>query len=219
MPCSAARVVRAGIVTVVAGLACLVASHAHAQQAPAPQVRMPTIPPDKMTDEQKAAAASISPQGTVSGYLQPMLRSPGLVQPSKALADYLNRRNGALPAKLLQLPILIVSKQWMYNGSWNEHAGFAARDGMSPAIVAAIRDGRRPPQMAADEQALYDFCTELQQKMYVTDATYDRAVATLGEKAVAETIAIMGYYTYLAMFNNATRLPQGTTPAFTPAAR
>ena len=218
MTCSAARVVRAGIFTVVAGLACLIGGTAHAQ-APAPQLRMGTIPPDKMTDEQKAAAASISPQGTVPGYLQPMLRSPGLVQPSKALADYLNRRNGALPAKLLQMPILIVSKQWMYNGSWNEHAGFAARDGMNPEIIAAIRDGRRPAQMAADEQALYDFCTELQQKMWVSDATYDRAVAALGEKAVAETVAIMGYYTYLAMFNNTTRLPSGATPAFTPAAR
>jgi len=213
------RFVRAGILTAVAGLACVAGRPAHAQQAPAPQLRMGTIPPDKMTDEQKAAAASISPQGTVPGYLQPMLRSPGLVQPSKALADYLNRRNGALPAKLLQMPILIVSKQWMYNGAWNEHAGFATRDGMSPDIVAAIRDGRRPAQMAADEQALYDFCTELQQKMSVTDATYDRAVAALGEKAVAETIAIMGYYTYLAMFNNATRLPIGSTPAFTPATR
>jgi len=218
MTCSAARVVRAGIFTVVAGLACLIGGTAHAQ-APAPQLRMGTIPPDKMTDEQKAAAASISPQGTVPGYLQPMLRSPGLVQPSKALADYLNRRNGALPAKLLQMPILIVSKQWMYNGSWNEHAGFAARDGMNPEIIAAIRDGRRPAQMAADEQALYDFCTELQQKMWVTDVTYDRAVAALGEKGVAETIAIMGYYTYLAMFNNTTRLPMGTTPTFTPATR
>jgi hypothetical protein len=58
-----------------------------------------------------------------------MLRSPGLVQPSKALADYLNRRNGALPAKLLQRPMLIVSKQWMYNGSWNEHAGLPRATG------------------------------------------------------------------------------------------
>jgi hypothetical protein len=29
----------------------------------------------------------------------------------------------------------------------------------------------------------------------------------------------MGYYTYLAMFNNTTRMPSGATPAFTPAAR
>ena len=143
---------------------------------------MGNISADKMTDEQKAAVATVAPQGNLPAYLQPFPRSPALVQPTKALADYLNRRTGALPPKLLQLPILMISKQWMYTGAWNEHAGFAARDGMNPEIIQAIKEGRRPNNMAPDEQALYDFCAELQKTMGVSDATYARAVATFGER-------------------------------------
>jgi 4-carboxymuconolactone decarboxylase len=202
---------------VVMAFVLIAAAGARAQPpASAPQPRMGNIPADKMTDEQKAAVATVAPQGNLPAYLQPFLRSPALVQPTKALADYLNRRTGALPPKLLQLPILMISKQWMYTGAWNEHAGFAARDGMNPEIIQAIKEGRRPNNMAPDEQALYDFCAELQKTMGVSDATYNRAVATFGESGVADTVAIMGFYTYLAMFNNATRLPAGQAPAFTP---
>ena len=115
--------------------------------------------------------------------------------------------------------MLVVARHVTNQFEWAVHHPNAIKAGVARATLDLIEQGRDPVGMPEDEELVYDFCTELQQKMSVTDATYDRAVAALGEKAVAETIAIMGYYTYLAMFNNATRLPIGSTPAFTPATR
>ena len=49
---------------------------------------------------------------------------------------------------------------------------------------------------------MYDFCTELLQNKRVSDATYARAVATLGEEAVVQTAVTAGLYTYLSMAVN-----------------
>ena len=43
-------------------------------------------------------------------------------------------------------------------------------------------DRRRPHGMAEDEEALYDFCTELLQNRSVSDTTYARSVAKFGER-------------------------------------
>jgi 4-carboxymuconolactone decarboxylase len=191
----------------------LTAGVAAAQQAP---TRMPPIPAEKQTEAQRAAVAAVAPNGTLPGYLVSMLRSPGLVQPSKMMADYLNRRNGALPARVMQLPILMVARQWLYTAAWDEHVVFAIRDGLNPAIAAAIAEQRRPTGMAADEQVMYDFCDELLRTKGVSDATWKRSIDTFGEAGTVDTLGLLGYYTYLAMFYNTTRLPVGAMPAFTP---
>jgi 4-carboxymuconolactone decarboxylase len=144
-----------------------------------------------------------------------MLRNPGLAVPTQTIGEYLNRQ-GKLPPKLTQMAILIASRRTSYNGSWVEHSGMAARAGLGADIVQAIAAERRPDGMNQDETLVYDMCDELQKSMTVSDATYTRAVARLGEAGVVDTIAIYGFYTYLGLFNNATRLPQGSTPTFRP---
>ena len=56
--------------------------------------------------------------------------------------------------------------------------------------------------MAGDEAAVYDFCTELLENKRVSDATYARAVAELGEEGVVQTAVTAGLYTYLSMAVN-----------------
>ena len=68
-----------------------------------------------------------------------------------------------------------------------------------------------------DETLVYDMCDELQKTMTISDRTYTHAVARLGEGGVVDTVAIVGFYGYLGLLNNATRLPMGVAPAFRPA--
>ena len=79
-------------------------------------------------------------------------------------------------------------------------------------------EGRRPEHMSDEEQIVYDFCNELAQSHNVSDATYNRMVAKLGEQGVIETIALIGYYDLMAMTYNTTRYPvvQGATPPLAP---
>ena len=58
-----------------------------------------------------------------------------------------------------------------------------------------------------NEEALYDFCTELLQNRSVSDATYARAVAKFGERALLDTIGLMGHYSLIGMVLNTARTP------------
>jgi 4-carboxymuconolactone decarboxylase len=88
------------------------------------------------------------------------------------------------------------------------------RAGLSPAVAQAIAEGRRPQDMATDEEALYDMLTEALHNQSVCDTTYQRALGVFGEQGVIELIAVAGYYAMLAMILNVGRkaLPAGQEP-------
>ena len=75
--------------------------------------------------------------------------------------------------------------------------------------------------MAEDEASIYTLWDEVQRTQSVTDATYARAVATIGEQGVIDVLGITGYYTMLAMVMNTTRtpLPDGVKPPLAPLPR
>jgi 4-carboxymuconolactone decarboxylase len=79
--------------------------------------------------------------------------------------------------------------------------------GLAREIADAIGEGRRPPNMAADETAAYDFAIELHQRKGVSDATYARALALFGERGIVDLTGICGYYCLLAMMMNVARTP------------
>jgi 4-carboxymuconolactone decarboxylase len=196
----------------VAALAVLSAT-VHAQD------RMPPIPPEKLTDAQKKAVAEFAAARKVdpSGPFIAMLRSPEVMNRARAMGDYL-RYNSVLPPRLSEFAILITARRWTQNYEWDAHAALAAKGGLSAAIIAAIADGRRPDQMAEDEEALYRLCDELHQNRSVSDPTYAHAVKLFGEQGVIDIVGISGYYTMLAMVLNTARtpVPAGHAPALAP---
>ena len=61
--------------------------------------------------------------------------------------------------------------------------------------------------LTPDEQAVYDFCTELHRNRSVSDATYARALGLLGVPGVVELTALFGYYSMVAMTILAHQMP------------
>ena len=59
--------------------------------------------------------------------------------------------------------------------------------------------------MAADEEVLWDFLTELKTTKGVSDPTYRRAVDSFGESGVVDILGIVGYYSTLSMIMNVAR--------------
>ena len=181
------------------------------------QDRMPPIPPDKMTDAQKKAAQEykdLRKQDLTGPPWSVILRLPDLVVPSLQLRIH-NQNNSALSPKLTEFAILIAARYWTNNYEWNAHMTAAGRAGLSPAIISAVADGRRPDGMAADEETLYDFCAELLHNQSVSDATYAKMLAQFKEPGIVEAASLEGYYTYLSMIMNTARSPlaPGTKPA------
>ena len=180
------------------------------------QDRMPPIPVERLTDTQKKAMAEFAAarKADVSGPFWPLLRSPEVMNRARAMGDYL-RFTSVLPPRLSEFAIIITARQWTQNYEWDVHAPLAQQGGLKPSIIAALADGRRPVEMADDEDVLYTFCDELHRNQSVSDATYDRTVKTFGEQGVIDILGISGYYTMLAMVLNTARtpVPAGHTPA------
>ena len=109
--------------------------------------------------------------------------------------------NPRISQKLVHFVIMIVARHWT-NDIWTAHEEDSLREGLGPDTVAALEDGRHPEHMTEDEAAVYDFCTELLENQRVSDATYARAVAELGEEGVVQVALTAGLYTYLSMAVN-----------------
>jgi 4-carboxymuconolactone decarboxylase len=173
----------------------------------AAQNRLPQIPDAQMTDAQKAAAAEFSAvRGPLSGPWHAIIRSPGLLNPARAMSDYL-RFNSSLPPRLSEFVIIMTAREWTSQYEWNAHHGLAMRGGLSPDIATAVAEGRRPDGMAADEAAVYDFCMELYRNRSVSDATYARALEQVGEQGIMDMIGLSGWYTLVSMVLNTARVP------------
>jgi 4-carboxymuconolactone decarboxylase len=185
------------------------------------QDRMPPIPDAKMTEAQKKAVEEFTAvRGPLTGPWNVLLRSPELVNRGRALSDHL-RFKSTLPPRLSEFVILITARQWAQQYEWNAHYALALKGGLNPEIAKAVAEGRRPQQMAEDEEAAYDFCIELHLNHTVSDATYARALSKFGEQGIVDMIGLNGWYTLVAMVLNTARtpLPAGATPALVPFPR
>jgi len=200
--------------------ALLIVSTAAARAAA--QDRMPPIAADALTDAQRKAIAEFKAarSADVSGPFIPLLRSPEVMIRARAMGDYLRFRS-ALPPRLSEFAILLTARQWTQQYEWLAHEPLARQGGLSAAIIAAVAEGRRPDAMADDEDALYTLCDELRRNQSVSDATYGRAVKSLGEQGVIDALGITGYYTLLAMVMNTARTPlaPGAKPPLAPFPR
>jgi 4-carboxymuconolactone decarboxylase len=179
----------------------------------AAQDRMPPIPADKMTDAQKKAAAQFS-EGrgyAVRGPFVPLIRSPEVMLRAKAMGDYL-RFKSVLGPKLNEMVILITAREWTQQYEWHAHHPIALKEGLRREIADAIADGRRPTEMAEDEEIAYDMATEILRLKRVSDGTYRRAVQKFSEQGVIDLLGVVGYYSFLAVVMNTTRtaLPDKT---------
>jgi len=207
------------------GSACSLAAGANALQAQtaqtalqpnaAPADRMPPIPADRLTLEQKKASDDFAAERKtpVFGPFVPLLRSPEVMLRARAMGDYL-RYKSLLPPQLNEFAILITARHWTQEYEWALHQPIAVKAGLKAEITQALAEGRRPQGMSADEEMIYDFSTELHQNLSVSDATYAQVQAKFGEQGIIDLIGVNGYYTFLAMVLNATRtaVPKTTAP-------
>lgn len=137
-----------------------------------------------------------------------LLRSPEIGDLAQKLGAGV-RFHSSLPNKLNELAIIITARYWTAQFEWNAHKRAALAAGVSPAIVDAIATGKRPAQMQPDEEAVYNFGTELLRTKQVSDATFQAAKTAVGERGVVDMISVMGYYQLVSMLLNVDRYPLG----------
>src|SRR5215217_7885468 len=138
------------------------------------QQRLPTIPPEQYTAEQKKAADDFmaARKVPVFGPFEPMMHSPEVMSIARSTGDYL-RYHSAIGNTLSELVILVTAREWSQDYEWYVHYPIALKAGVAKEIADAIADGRRPTGMSADEEIVYDFTTELQKNKRVSDPTFN----------------------------------------------
>jgi len=168
--------------------------------------RLPTIPPEQYTPEQKQAAEDFlaARKTPVFGPFEPLMHSPQVMTLARSMGDYL-RYHSAIGNTLSELAILVTAREWSQDYEWYVHEPIALKAGIKPEITAAIADGRRPAGMSEDEEIVYDFCIELHRNKRVADRTFERAERRFGNKGVVDLAGINAYYALLAMELNVAR--------------
>jgi 4-carboxymuconolactone decarboxylase len=181
-------------------------------------MRIPDWKPEDLTPAQRKVHDAIiaGPRGRVEGPLRVWLMSPGLAERAQELGAFC-RYGTSLPPRLSELAILTTGAFWQAGFEWHAHAPIALKAGVPAEALEAIRLGKEPKFAREDEQAVYEFSRELWNKRRVSDAIYKRTTGLLGNNAVVELVAILGYYGLISMTINAFEvpLPQGADQPFT----
>jgi 4-carboxymuconolactone decarboxylase len=177
--------------------------------------RMPPLDEAAMTEAQRAAARALiaGPRGGVTGPFIPLLRSPELMDALGKVGEVLRFRS-ALPQRLSEFAMLVVSRQWTQQFEWAVHAPLALKQGLNEETLKDLLQGRRPSSMAADEALVFDLCNELTRSHGLSDGTYAEAVRVLGEQGLIDLLGTVGYFTTVSMIMNVahTPAPGGSEP-------
>jgi 4-carboxymuconolactone decarboxylase len=207
---------------------CAAVFAAASAQAPSPRDvrlvgdRFPPLAYDAMSAEQRTMLDHLlaGERAGTGGPFNVLLRSPEMGDIAQQLGARV-RYHSALPSRLNEMAILLTARDWTAQYEWYAHKRLALQAGLSPAIVDAIAAGKRPAAMAKDEQALYDFQTELLRTKNVSDAAFRSAVTAFGERGVVDLLCNIGYYHLVSMVLNVDRypLPSGAKPELAPIAR
>jgi len=183
----------------------------------APSPRLPTVPPQRFNDEQRALVDAIAsgPRGHFSndGPFAVYLHAPGFGLRAQGLGGHL-RFGTSVPPRLSEFAILCTAQFWKAQYEWAAHAVIAEKQGVKPTTIRDLQAGRPPRSAPRDEMSIYAFVKELYTTRRVSDATYKRVHELLGDAGTVELVGILGYYAMVSMTLNVFRMP---VPAGTPA--
>jgi len=175
---------------------------------------------DTMTAEQKTLVNDIlsGPRTSLDGPFNVLLRSPEMGDLAQKFGAQM-RYHSSLPPRLNEFVILITARHWTAQFEWQAHHKIALTAGLSPAIIDALATGKRPASMQPDEEAVYDFCTEVLNTKQASDAAFQTAKDKFGERGVVDMLGVMGYYQFVSMILNVDRypLPDGAQPELKPS--
>ena len=101
---------------------------------------------------------------------------------------------------------------------WNAHAASGRREGLSDALVDALRDNQPLPTLPSDEAAVINLGTEFFKTHRIGQQTFQAALDQFGRPGFAELTTLMGYYAMLSFNANAVELdlPSDMTEAALP---
>jgi 4-carboxymuconolactone decarboxylase len=116
------------------------------------------------------------------------------------------RTKTQLPGRFRELIVLTTSAMLGARVEFDFHVPFAQNEGLSDALIEAIRAGEVPPFADDLERVVFEANVQLLRSAMLTDATREEAIALLGYRGVTELIATVTLYVVTAYTTNVARV-------------
>ena len=185
-----------------------------------PAPRLAVLAEADLSDPQRTLLAALraGPRGkslNVRGPFAAWMHAPEFGLLAQSLGAHC-RYNTQLPPRLSEFAILCTARLWRAQYEWFAHQPMAEKAGVKSKTIADLKAGREPKSAPKDERAIYAFVQELYKTRRVSDRTYKRLNALIGDQATVELVGICGYYALISMTLNVFRMmpPEDATLAF-----
>lgn len=160
-----------------------------------------------LSEEQRAVCteATAGKRGKVPAPMIAWLRNPELARRGQRMGELL-RFETLLTPRLTELAILVCARHWTSHHEWTAHKKLALAAGLEPEAILAI--ARRETPVFKDPEAIvvHAVSRAMLASGRLDDGLYARAHAVLGERALVELVATLGYYCLVSLTLNAFEL-------------
>lgn len=170
-------------------------------------IRMKDIPENELTPEQaKVFNDLVAGRGKLLTPYRIWIHSPKLAAALETTGTFLNKK-GSLSEREVELVICIIANHWKGEYVWTVHVRTAVKLGISQSVFDAIRAGQEPGLDNERERAIYDLTKIAMEPGAGPDEVFARAERLLGRNGIAEVLALLGYYSSVAMGVKMHRVP------------
>jgi 4-carboxymuconolactone decarboxylase len=169
--------------------------------------RIPAVTRQRVKEELRVVFDEVSsgPGGVGTGPMSILKNSPEMARRAIPLFNYV-RNESTVPQKLRELAMLVTARAMDCPYIWNAHAASGRQQGLSDALVDALRDNKLLPLVPPDEAAVINYGMELFRNRRVNQETFQAVLDLLGGQGLTELTTLMGFYTMLAFNANAVDL-------------
>ena len=137
---------------------------------------------------------------------------PEMAQRLESLRTYI-RAEESLPQKLQELVMITVAREMNCAFIWYAHAAAAREIGVRGEVIDQIREQQPVTGLDPDEQTALNFARELLQNRKVSQATFEAASRSFGQRGTMTLTNLVACYAVLAYNMNTYELeaPDHTT--------
>ncbi len=191
--------------------------------------RLSAIPRESLPVDQRRfydAVQAIRRRPVSGPFIVLMNSSPDLAARFAHLGHYFHSRGQAdesvLSMRVRGFASLIGSRALDAPYEWAAWVNWAIEAGVPIDTVDAIREGRKPENLTAEEALITDFCSQMISGNHrVSIQTYKSALEHFGSQGLVELVVTLGYFTMIALPLNAfeigmTDAQKGLRKPFTP---
>ena len=161
--------------------------------------RLKEVAAGEMSAEQNTIAERISKTiGGIHGPYAAWIKRPKLADAMFGVLTAL-RDLSIVPRRTRMVATLTVIRHWGADYAWGVNKPLALDAGVPAAVVDAIETRNTPKFDDAGDQLAHSVASELLTDRKLSDVTFEKARAALGEEALVELVSVVGYFSAVAL--------------------